>query len=114
MVLISVLILGFFLIRDWKREHFENTQNVPVLKFNSQPKFAGETLYQEMSDEKNAGHISFSGKEYQGLGFFVTDIGSLHEGNGKYLFYYVNGVEASAGVSTFVPKVGDLIEWKLK
>jgi len=30
------------------------------------------------------------------------------------LLYYINGKEASVGVSTYKPKNGDIIEWKLK
>ena len=75
---------------------------------------AGETLYEAMIEAKNVGTLSFSGKEYPGLGFFVTSIGSLTEGNGKNLMYFINGKEASVGISTYVPKNGDTIIWKLQ
>jgi hypothetical protein len=72
------------------------------------------TFYDALMQAKNAGKITFSGKNYAGLGFFVTDIGSLHSGNGKDLLYYVNGKEAQVGVSSYVLKNGDIIEWKLE
>ena len=74
----------------------------------------GQTLYEILQNEENKKLILFDGKEYTGIGFFVTSIGNLHQENGKYLMYYVNGIEASLGISQYVPKSGDLIEWKLK
>ena len=71
-------------------------------------------FYDALIDWKSQGKIEFAGKNYPGLGFFVTDIGSLHAGNGKYLLYYVNGKEATVGVSSYRLKNGDIIEWKLK
>ena len=75
---------------------------------------AGTSLYDAVSSARDNGQIVFSGKSYPMLGFFVNDIGSLHNGNGKYLFYYINGKEASVGVSSYIPKDGDVVEWKLK
>ena len=74
----------------------------------------GDTLYDAMVRAQHAGMLTFSGKEYSGLGFFVTSVGSLTQAGGKYPMYFVNGVEASVGVSTYVPKSGDTIIWKLK
>jgi hypothetical protein len=28
--------------------------------------------------------------------------------------YYINGKEAEIGISSYIPKNGDMIEWKLK
>jgi hypothetical protein len=74
----------------------------------------GQTLYEILQNGENKKLISFDGKEYTGIGFFMTSIGNLHQENAKYLMYYVNGIEASLGISQYVPKSGDLIEWKLK
>lgn len=63
---------------------------------------------------KEHGEIAFSGKDYPGLGFFVTELGSLKEGNGKHLMYSINGKEASVGVSLYIPKAGDSVVWELK
>ncbi len=75
---------------------------------------AGSSLYEALVSGKNSSYIEFSGKNYSGLGFFMTDIETFHSGDGKYLFYYINGKEASVGVSSYLPKDGDIIEWKLK
>lgn len=72
------------------------------------------TVYDAMNSLMAEGKLSFEGKEYPGLGFFITSIGSLESGEGKNLMYYINGKEASLGVSSYVVKEGDIIEWKLK
>ncbi len=74
----------------------------------------GQTLYEIFNSKENVGKINFRGKEYTGIGFFVTDIGELHSGGGNDLLYYVNGVEANSGISVYKPKVGDVVEWKLE
>lgn len=57
--------------------------------------------------------IEFDYKEYSGLGTLVTRIGELENGeDGKYWQYWVNGEYAKIGSSSYIPKVGDLIEWK--
>jgi hypothetical protein len=72
------------------------------------------TVYDAMNSLVSEGKISFEGREYPSLGYFVTSIGSLESGNGKNLMYYINGKEASLGVSSYVVQEGDIIEWKLK
>ena len=75
---------------------------------------SGGSLLSILTVAKERGEITLFGKEYFGLGFFVTELGSLKEGDGKHLMYYINGKEASVGVSTYVPKAGDLVVWELK
>lgn len=72
------------------------------------------TVYDAMNSLVSEGKMTFDGKVYQGLGFFVTQINSLTSGDGKNLMYYINDTEASLGVSSYVIKEGDIIEWKLK
>lgn len=74
----------------------------------------GRNLYDTLIAKENENLIEFKGKEYPGIGFFVTDIGDLHQGDGKYLMYFINNKEASLGVSSYVPKNGDVIRWELK
>jgi len=71
-------------------------------------------FYDALIQEKKLGKIAFSGKNYPGLGFFVTEIGTLQTSNGKNLLYYINGKQASVGVSAYTLKDGDVIEWKLE
>lgn len=95
----------------------KNTENITVI-------FGAESVhllvppdtpfYDDLVQAQNAGTIHFSGKNYDSLGFFVTDIGELHSGYNKNLIYYINGKEATVGVSTYKPKNGDIINWKLE
>jgi len=71
-------------------------------------------LYDALVQAKNAKIITFNGKNYPGLGFFMTDIGTLHRGGGKDLLYYINGKEATIGVSSYKLNDGDNILWKLE
>ena len=77
--------------------------------------FAPNTIfYDALVQARNQGQIVFDGKNYLGLGFFITDIGTLHSGAGTHLLYYINGKEAIVGVSLYTLKDGDIIEWKLE
>ncbi|MEY4440427.1 MAG: hypothetical protein RLY49_53 [Candidatus Parcubacteria bacterium] len=96
----------------------ENIEHRAILKFSDQTvEFSisnNTTVYDAMNALMSEGKISFEGREYPALGYFVTSIGSLESGDGKNLMYYINGKEASLGVSSYVVQEGDSIEWKLK
>lgn len=74
----------------------------------------GATLYDAMSNIQSVkeNNFSFSGKEYSGLGYFVDEINGIKGTSGKYWIYYVNGKEASVGVSKYILKSEDIISWK--
>jgi hypothetical protein len=57
-------------------------------------------------------NFSFETKEYPSLGIFVEGINGINETPGKYWIYYVNGKEASIGISKYILKSGDVIFWK--
>lgn len=98
-------------------ENTQNTQSATILAGDATYHLSfspGTLLYDALVEGKNMGAISFIGKNYPSLGFFVTDIGPLHSGEGKDLLYYVNGKEATVGVSGYILKNGDVIEWKLE
>lgn len=74
----------------------------------------GTTLYEALVQAQSEGKVMFVGQNNPSLGFFITDIGLLHTGNGKYLLYYINGEQAAAGISAYILKDGDVIDWKLE
>lgn len=74
----------------------------------------GETLYTILSKPKYTDKFKMRAKEYPGIGFFIEKIGDIEQGNGKYVMYSINGVEASVGVSIYTPKVNDVILFELK
>jgi hypothetical protein len=120
--LILIFIVFFFIPKTrlnlvQKPENTINTQSftLKIGEVNTQLSFASNTaFYDALVQARDIGQITFLGKNYPGLGFFVTDFETLHAGNGKYLLYYINGKEANVGVSSYILKDGDIIEWKLK
>lgn len=72
------------------------------------------TVFNLMAKLQSENKISFSGKEYSGMGFFVDEINGIKNDNltGKYWIYYINGKSAQVGVSNYIIKPNDLIEWK--
>ncbi len=67
-------------------------------------------IMQKIKEENS--EFSFKYKEHTGLGVFVTEINGKKGGKDGYWIYYVNGVEASVGVSNYKIKNGDIISWK--
>jgi len=74
-----------------------------------------ETVYLAMKrlKEKDS-NFSFNGKLYPSLGFFVDEINGAKNSLGSYWLYYVNGQEASIGISEYKLQNGDIISWKLE
>ena len=108
-LVIILLFFAFVLVPSFKKESQISDSIISPVKFAP-----NTLLYDALVQEEKEGRIDFSGKMYPNLGFFVTDIGTLHSGNGKNLIYYINGKEAAVGVSSYKLKDGDIIEWKLE
>lgn len=81
------------------------------LEFNE-----GESLYDAMYYlmEKESSDFYFSGKKNIALGFFVESINGLKNSNNKYWIYYVNTKEADIGISNYILKKSDIINWNLE
>lgn len=58
--------------------------------------------------------LSFSGREYPGLGFFIDSINSKTAEDGYYWFLYINDESSSLGASLTHVVSGDVIEWRYK
>lgn len=73
----------------------------------------GSTAYELMSQLKSD-TFNFTGKEYSGIGFFVSEINGLSEDrkNGYYWTLYINDKESNAGVSDLILRDGDVVMWK--
>lgn len=76
----------------------------------------GENVYELMSflsrGSKEEPRFDFKAREHQGLGYFVYEINGIKGKSGAYWIYYINGEEANVGVSKYIVKDGDVIEWK--
>ena len=71
------------------------------------------SVYDLMNSLKQEGKISFSRKNYSGLGFFVEEInGVKNNPAGENWLYYVNGQPAPVGISNYKLKIDDTIEWQ--
>ena len=125
---ISILLVLFFVFLRVNRETIQSqillntidttssySINILAGDINVHISFkSGISLYEVMEEAREKKQIDFKGRNYPGLGFFVTDVGSLHEDNNQNLMYYINGQEAEVGISSYVPQDGDIISWELK
>ena len=82
-------------------------------KIELQDKMTVYNLMQALSASSKKPFI-FTAIEYPGLGQFVESINNLKNDkqNGKYWIYYLNGQPAQIGISNYILKPNDLIEWK--
>ncbi len=74
----------------------------------------GSSVYDVLQTARTQLGITYRGKNFLGLGFFVDEINgqSSNPKEGKYWIYYVNGKEAQVGVSNYIVQPNDVITWK--
>ena len=74
----------------------------------------GESVFDAMKkiEIDNQKEFSFKFKNYSSLGSFVEEINGEKGTPGKYWIYYVNDKKASVGVSKYILKEGDIINWR--
>lgn len=72
------------------------------------------TAYAAMQELAKTTALTFSGKMYGDLGFFVEEINGVKNDRQKQLYwiYYVNGKKATLGVSSYIIEPNDVIMWK--
>jgi hypothetical protein len=74
----------------------------------------GTSLYDVLVDQQKQNKILMEGKNFENLGFFVSRLDDLRDGdNNKHLVYYINGQSASTGISSYILQDKDTILWKL-
>ncbi len=69
------------------------------------------SVYDMLVAAQKKGLISFSGRQFSGVGFFVEEIDGLRQDGrkGMYWIYAVNGTKAHVGVSSYELKEGDRV-----
>lgn len=72
----------------------------------------GSTIYDAMVMLAGAGTLEFKATHYIGLGYFVQEINGRKNTGGNYWILYINGLYSAVGVSQYILKEGDKIEWK--
>ena len=71
-----------------------------------------ENVFDIMNTLKTEGALSFTAREYVGMGAMLLSInGKASNGDLTWIFY-VNGKESQKGVSSVKVSPGDVIEWK--
>jgi hypothetical protein len=72
----------------------------------------GETVIIAMRTLSDAGALSFTGRDYPALGFFVDSIDGKKNAGGNYWMLYRNGISETVGATSAAVKAGDTIEWR--
>lgn len=72
----------------------------------------GSSVYNVLEAAREQG-LSFKGREFPGMGFFVEEINGKAESNrqGMYWIYSVNNKKAEVGVSSYIIQPNDVITW---
>lgn len=75
---------------------------------------ANSTAYELMIKLRDENQLSFTAREFGGIGYFIEKIEGIENDTKekKYWIYFVNGVKAKVGVSTYVLKTGDIVSWQ--
>ncbi|MBI4093361.1 DUF4430 domain-containing protein [Candidatus Kaiserbacteria bacterium] len=108
---IAVVVLsgGAFWSEQWFVENYTDTREQGTISIASN---VDGTVLDAMHAQKAEGTLSFSGREFPGLGFFVEEINGKRSADGYYWILYVNGTLSQTGVSQTFLSAGDLIEWR--
>lgn len=73
----------------------------------------GASVLDVMKNAQKDG-FSFKGKDYEEMGYFVEEINGISNSPKGYWLYYVNEKQAEVGVSRYIIKEGDIINWRLE
>lgn len=98
--------------------HAEKTAANVTITVNSAtyPAYAAadDSLLDVMQHLRDEHIITFTSRDYPGLGTFIDSINGTKAENGSNWILYINGTEASKGASSITVHSGDSIEWKLE
>lgn len=74
------------------------------------------TAYNLMTLARDTSDLKFKEKEFPGLGVMIEEINGQKNDNQNQMYwvYYVNGQSATEGISTYILKDGDMIEWRFE
>lgn len=101
--------------RKFSAENFRGESGNSSAEIKTELSFTAteeSSVYELMKEMRAKGEITFTEKNYAGLGKFIDSINGL-EGNGTQTWiYYVNGKKAAVGVSNYQLKPGDVVSWK--
>ena len=75
---------------------------------------AGKNIYEAMGVLASTTAFNFKAKYFSGLGYFIEEINGLKNRDGFYWTLYINGTYSNVGVSEYILKEGDQVEWKFE
>lgn len=140
-IIITGIIILVFGITFWRQNIFERTlgrsdgdgqrkfsvenfrgesENVlpknTILEINDK-KYESEitdsiSIYDFMDKLRSEGQITFTEKNYTGMGKLIEEINGIKSDGKRFWIYYVNNVQGQVGVSDYKIKPGDVISWK--
>ncbi len=70
------------------------------------------SVYDFMKKLMEEKEVTFTEKNYSGIGKFIISLNGVSGDKDHAWIYYVNGNEASLGVSTQIINPGDVVSWK--
>lgn len=76
----------------------------------------GSSAYDLMEELRDTQKLLFDSEYYTGIGFFITSLSGIKQNpkNSEYWTLYINEKESQVGVSAYILKNGDSVEWKLE
>lgn len=107
LIIALLIILGFGLFLP------HTSVSKPVNNLEFVDTIPGEmSVYDFMNKLANDGKISFTEKNYLGMGKFIVSINEVSGNGERNWIYYVNGKKAEIGVSNYKLNQGDVVSWK--
>ncbi|OGG79496.1 hypothetical protein A3A39_04845 [Candidatus Kaiserbacteria bacterium RIFCSPLOWO2_01_FULL_54_13] len=110
-VAIVVLGGGAFLSQQWFIQTFDATTERKTHAITFAADTEG-TVLNVMNALKSEDKLSFSGRDFPSLGFFVEEINGLRSTDGYYWILIINGEKSKLGASSARVQPGDVVEWR--
>ncbi|MCC2630418.1 MAG: hypothetical protein K0S38_227 [Candidatus Paceibacter sp.] len=72
------------------------------------------SAYDAMTKLASTTPFRFKAKYYAGMGYLIEEIEGIRGSDGAYWTLYINNATSTVGVSDYILKDNDTIEWKLE
>lgn len=108
-VVVVLLAGGAFVTQRWIVQTYSTEQQTAAVTFTAETE---GTVLNAMNARVTRGQLSFSGRDFPGLGFFVEEINGTRSADGYYWILLINGKKSDRGVSSARVERGDTIEWR--
>ena len=113
-VVVITLAGGAFFTQQWFVETYSKQSTSETSRATSVTFTATttNTVLETMRSLSAGRALSFSGRDFPGLGFFVEEINDQKNTNGYYWILAVDGKKSELGVSSAIVHPGDVVEWR--